>query len=133
MIRIAITPAAFEAVVSTLPLGSVGAARLMLAVTERLLIDEGLDWVFCDTDSMAFAAPAEISLNEFEARVRDVCAWFDSLNPYEQPGSILEFEDQNFALDGPLLAAAEGVITPGEIEQLKQRYSEEIRQRYAGR
>ena len=32
-----------------------------------------------------------------------------------------------------LLAATEGVITPGEIEQLKQRYSEEIRQRYAGR
>src|SRR5208337_4876364 len=31
-----------------------------------------------------------------------------------------------------LLAAAEGVITPGEIEQLKQRYSEEIRQSYAG-
>jgi hypothetical protein len=34
-----------------------GAARLMLAITERLLIDEGLDWVFCDTDSMAFAVP----------------------------------------------------------------------------
>ena len=34
-----------------------GAARLMLAITERLLIDEGLDWVFCDTDRMAFAAP----------------------------------------------------------------------------
>jgi hypothetical protein len=76
-----------------------GAARLMLAITERLLIDEGLDWVFCDTDSMAFAAPARIPLSEFETRVRRVCAWFDSLNPYEQPGSILEFEDQNFAFD----------------------------------
>ena len=31
-----------------------------------------------------------------------------------------------------LLAAAEGVTTPGEIERLKQRYSDEIRQRYAG-
>ncbi len=71
----------------------------MLAITERLLIDEGLDWVFCDTDSMAFAAPPGIPLDEFETRVLKVCAWFDSLNPYEQPGPILKFEDQNFALD----------------------------------
>ena len=76
-----------------------GAARLMLAITERLLIDEGLDWVFCDTDSMAFAAPTGISLRDFEKRVRKVCGWFDALNPYEQPGPILEFEDQNFATD----------------------------------
>jgi hypothetical protein len=34
-----------------------GAARLMLAITERRLLDEGLDWAFCDTDSMAFAKP----------------------------------------------------------------------------
>jgi hypothetical protein len=32
-----------------------GAARLMLAITERLLVDAGLDWAFCDTDSMAIA------------------------------------------------------------------------------
>ncbi|HKH48384.1 MAG TPA: VWA domain-containing protein [Thermoanaerobaculia bacterium] len=31
-----------------------------------------------------------------------------------------------------LLAAAEGVTTPGEIERLKHRYAEEIRQRYSG-
>jgi hypothetical protein len=31
-----------------------------------------------------------------------------------------------------LLAAAEGVTTPSEIERLKQRYAEEIRQRYSG-
>jgi hypothetical protein len=37
--------------------------------------------------------------NEFETCVLKVCAWFDSLNPYEQPGSILKFEDRNFALD----------------------------------
>jgi hypothetical protein len=29
----------------------------MLAITERRLLDEGLDWAFCDTDSMAFAKP----------------------------------------------------------------------------
>jgi hypothetical protein len=31
-----------------------------------------------------------------------------------------------------LLAAAEGVTSPGEIEQLKQRYADEIRRRYSG-
>jgi hypothetical protein len=72
-----------------------GAARLMLATTERLLIDEGLDWAFCDTDSMAFARPAGMAQGEFRQRVERVCAWFSALNPYEKPGSILEFEDQN--------------------------------------
>ena len=76
-----------------------GAARLMLAITERLLIHEGLDWAFCDTDSMAFAAPEGMALGEFEKRVRRICSWFEPLNPYEQRGSILEFEDQNFGLD----------------------------------
>ena len=69
----------------------------MLAITERLLIDERLDWAFCDTDSMAFAAPAGMPLKEFEGHVRRICAWFDALNPYEQSGSILEFEDQNYS------------------------------------
>ncbi len=65
------------------------------------LTDEGLDWAFCDTDSMAFANSNGIALDEFEKRVRKVCTWFEPLNPYEQRGSILEFEDQNFSVDGP--------------------------------
>jgi len=48
---------------------------------------------------MAFAAPDGIALGECEKRICRICAWFESLNPYEQRGSILEFEDQNFALD----------------------------------
>jgi hypothetical protein len=32
-------------------------------------------------------------------RVSKVGGWFDALNPYDQAGSILEFEDQNFATD----------------------------------
>ena len=42
-----------------------GAARLMLAITERLVLDEGLDWAFCDTDSMALAilGPVRARLN----------------------------------------------------------------------
>ena len=54
----------------------------MLAITERLLINQGLDWVFCDTDSMAFAAPEGMGLDESEKCVRNVCAWFKQLNPY---------------------------------------------------
>jgi hypothetical protein len=48
---------------------------------------------------MAFAVPAGAPLSEFEMRVRKVCGWFDALNPYDQAGSILEFEDRNFATD----------------------------------
>ena len=32
----------------------------MLAITERLVLDNGLDWAFCDTDSMAIAKPADM-------------------------------------------------------------------------
>ena len=73
-----------------------GAARLMLATTERLLLDRGLDWAFCDTDSMAFAMPEGMEPAVFEERVRDVCRWFEPLNPYEKKGSILKIEDQNY-------------------------------------
>ena len=81
-----------------------GAARLMLAITERLALDHGLDWAFCDTDSMAFAMPPttehDLSAAErFEEQVEQVCAWFEPLNPYEAKGSILEMEDQNFVFD----------------------------------
>ena len=34
-----------------------GAARLMLGIAERLCIEKGLDWAFCDTDSLAIAKP----------------------------------------------------------------------------
>jgi hypothetical protein len=79
-----------------------GAARLMLALTERLALDEGLDWLFCDTDSMAFAKPAGMCPTAFAEKVGRVCAWFETLNPYDAKGSILEMEDQNYAVEkGP--------------------------------
>jgi hypothetical protein len=79
-----------------------GAARLMLALTERLAFDHGLNWAFCDTDSMAFANTQNLPFDEFVGRVQDVCDWFVPLNPYEPdpkkgPLSILEMEDQNFS------------------------------------
>ena len=56
----------------------------------------------CDTDSMAFANTEKLPFDEFAERVRDICAWFVPLNPYEPdpnkgPVSILEIEDQNFS------------------------------------
>ena len=39
-----------------------GAARLMLALAERKALDAGLDWAFCDTDSLALAKPSDTNL-----------------------------------------------------------------------
>ncbi|MBB6427424.1 hypothetical protein [Sphingopyxis sp. JAI128] len=75
-----------------------GAARLMLAITERLVTDAGMDWSFCDTDSMAIAKPDTMSSDEFAQRVTDVVKWFDALNPYGFDASILKIEDLNYSL-----------------------------------
>jgi len=40
-----------------------------------------------------------MTFGEFERRVRKICTWFESLNPYEERGSILEFGEQNFLED----------------------------------
>jgi DNA-binding phage protein len=74
------------------------AARLMLGIAERLARDVGLDWAFCDTDSMAFAKPANIEDAEFHRRIADIRAWFNLLNPYEGAGDLFKLEDANFAL-----------------------------------
>ena len=76
-----------------------GAARLMLALAERRAADEGLDWVFCDTDSLAIARPDGMPDNEFVERARRVCSSFNGLNPYETKGSILQVEEVNFTED----------------------------------
>jgi DNA polymerase family B len=73
-----------------------GAARLMLAIVERLAIDAGLDWAFCDTDSMALAKPDAMGHAEFVKRALGVCEWFTPLNPYAAKGPIFKVEDANF-------------------------------------
>jgi len=72
-----------------------GAARLMLALAERRTMDEGLDWVFCDTDSLAIARPEGMDEAEFYARADRVIDWFMPLNPYDAGGSILQMEKHN--------------------------------------
>ncbi len=77
-----------------------GAARLMLALAERRARDESLDWVFCDTDSIAMAKPEDMERKAFLAAAQRVCAAFADLNPYAKAtGSILQIEEQNYAVD----------------------------------
>jgi hypothetical protein len=81
-----------------------GAARLMLALSERLAFDQGLNWAFCDTDSMAFANTEKLPFEEFARWVKGICDWFTPLNPYERepdkaPVSIFEIEDQNYSTE----------------------------------
>jgi hypothetical protein len=78
-----------------------GAARLMLAIAERLIRDEGLEWAFCDTDSMAIAKPQDMSEAKFYEKVDRIVAWFGQLNPYNFLGSILKIEDVNYSLEIP--------------------------------
>jgi hypothetical protein len=73
-----------------------GAARLMLALSERVAKDQGLGWAFCDTDSLAIARPEGMVRAQFRKRAARVVEWFEPLNPYEKPGSILQLEDVNF-------------------------------------
>jgi len=77
------------------------AARLMLAITERLIKDEGLDWAFCDTDSMAIAKAEGMSDAEFIERVERIRDWFVPLNPYGSSESLLKLEDANFNIRKP--------------------------------
>jgi hypothetical protein len=78
-----------------------GAARLMLAIAERLILDEGLEWAFCDTDSMAIAKPQEMPEAEFYEKVDCIVGWFKKLNPYNFPGSILKIEGVNYSVEDP--------------------------------
>lgn len=75
-----------------------GAARLMLASTECQITANGLEWAFCDTDSMAIAKPNAMGGDEFRLRVHAITEWFAGLNPYGFSGSILKIESENASL-----------------------------------
>jgi hypothetical protein len=75
-----------------------GAARLMLGIAELKTEGFGLDWVFCDTDSLAIARPGCISRNEFRKRTMEIIDWFKPLNPYRKPESILKIEGINYGI-----------------------------------
>ena len=61
------------------------ASRLILAITERILMDHGEAYAFCDTDSMAVP-------NERKEEIQD---YFRNLNPYSFDAEIFELEKEN--------------------------------------
>jgi hypothetical protein len=73
-----------------------GAARLMLALAEHQVIEQGLDWVFCDTDSLAIGNTRDLPRSEFIAKALGVREWFKDLNPYGEDAPILQLEKVNF-------------------------------------
>ena len=68
----------------------------MLAIAETITLENELEWVFCDTDSLAIAMPKEMDRDIFIEKTNAVIDWFIPLNPYEKPGSILQIEDINY-------------------------------------
>jgi hypothetical protein len=76
-----------------------GAARLMLGIAEKLTIDFGLDWAFCDTDPLAITRSGRLSRAEFRNRAQKVIDWFVPLNPYKKAESILQIEKINNGID----------------------------------
>jgi hypothetical protein len=76
-----------------------GAARLMLALAENQVIEQGLDWVFCDTDSLAIGNTRDLPRAEFVATALRVREWFKDLNPYGDNSPILQLEKVNFPPD----------------------------------
>lgn len=75
----------------------------VLAITERVATDAGIDWAFCDTDSMALAQPEGVDDARFLTGCHAVVAWFRVLNPYAKKGDLLKIEDQNYrVVDGAI-------------------------------
>jgi hypothetical protein len=85
-----------------------GAARLMLAIAEARARELGVDWTFCDTDSMALARPSDMSEADFFSRAQSICSWFKPLNPYAGDVEIFKVEDENRPVkDGRLIDGLE--------------------------
>lgn len=77
------------------------AGRLLLAMAEKLAADQEIDYVLCDTDSMAFARPDDMSRETFRQKVNDICNSFKSLSPYRNVTDILKIEDANYFNNQP--------------------------------
>ena len=92
------------------------AARLMLALLERLVTDAGGTYVFCDTDSMAIVArpasgdPIQCPTPDRTDKVTGldrptierILARFEGLNPYEPDLAIPVWKIEHDSLDRPV-------------------------------
>lgn len=72
------------------------AGRLLLAMTETIAADQGIDYVLCDTDSMAFARPENMDRETFRLKIQEICDSFKMLSPYRNVSEILKIEDINY-------------------------------------
>jgi hypothetical protein len=80
----------------------------MLAIAEARARERGIDWAFCDTDSMALARPSDMTEVEFFSRAQSICSWFKPLNPYARDVEIFKVEDENRPVkDGRLIDGLE--------------------------
>jgi hypothetical protein len=80
--------------------GAVGAlipagGRLLLAIAERLAADRGITYAMCDTDSMAFARPDDMTREVFCECVAEIRDWFTPLSPYRGQPPLFEDEEEN--------------------------------------
>jgi len=75
-----------------------GAARLMLALSEKVATAHALTWAFCDTDGIAFTPESAMPHSNLVEAARQVSNWFKPLSPYEGQPDILKLEDENFGL-----------------------------------
>ena len=96
--------------------------RLLLAMAEKCVTDEGGTWLFCDTDSLAVVASSkggivypkrpeeESKMDQCEvapiqvlphSRVLKLARRFRSLNPYSFGGDLLKVEDVNYQNGDP--------------------------------
>lgn len=76
-----------------------GGARLLLAIAEKLGLEHGLQYAMCDTDSMAYAKPDDMSVDEFYKHVDMIVQWFNPLSPYQGNAAIFELEEVNYLDD----------------------------------
>jgi hypothetical protein len=73
--------------------------RLLLTIAERLAADRGIDYVFCDTDSITFDRPDHMSREDFQSQVQEIAGpngWFQSLNPFSGDRAFFSLEDANY-------------------------------------
>ena len=68
----------------------------MLALAEQQVIEQELDWVFCDTDSRAIGNTRDLPRDEFVNKALRIREWFKELNPCGEDNSILQIEKVNF-------------------------------------
>ena len=86
--------------------------RLLLAIVEQLLANRGLSYAFMDTDSGTPIRPDGRERADFYQLVQEVVDYFTPLNPYADGESLLDYEDQNHAINPDNPNAVTGELEP---------------------